>query len=660
MLNEIQNELLRLLEASDNSAILELLKNLPEVIKGKVFEAFLSELLRGNGYLTEIKGGRGDGGADILVYHSDNTAKPISIIQAKNQSRPLSYADTLLELTKFEKKARTLYRCSQFQIVSLSGFVKDAYNLKEFNLTLLSWEQIVDKIRSYDSTGKCFPGVDLTAYNQCTYDELTKLFKSHNRVAAVQATGTGKSYLIAQLLADHPGKKVLMLAPSNEILRRLKENFHWIFENCDMMTYQKMTNLKPNQLQKLVYDLIIIDEYHRAGAKVWGSRLKSIFDANPSAKIFGTSATPLRYLDGMRDMTLEIFGGKKAAELTLEDAIAKKILPEPKYVTALFTLKEELNSITKLVQASKISANQHATIQNKLQKLESTWEQTLGVPHILNKHLKPENNKIIVFCEDTKHLDAMEPMVSSWFQKAFPGRPREIKQVFSQNRDNDRHLEEFRKGQDPHKIYLLLCINMLNEGLHFEDVNAVILLRPTKSPNIFFQQIGRCLAVNNRHQPIIFDFVNNCNSICSNEFKAVLEDAIKKENLKRKQHGLDESDVSVQIDDYTVDVSEVLAKISKRLNPWEQMFEELLHFKSSTGHCNVPLKYPTNRKLGFWVNNNRKSKKKGRLSQQKIDQLERIGFEWERVQKDPWINIMPPFWNRDNYRSLLHTTKRDE
>jgi hypothetical protein len=63
---------------------------------------------------------------------------------------------------------------------------------------------------------------------------------------------------------------------------------------------------------------------------------------------------------------------------------------------------------------------------------------------------------------------------------------------------------------------------------------------------------------------------------------------------------------------------------------WEQMLAELTVFKNKNGHCNVPRRYSENPKLGVWVATQRKSKKGGQLSVERINKLESIGFTWEK------------------------------
>jgi superfamily II DNA or RNA helicase len=75
---------------------------------------------------------------------------------------------------------------------------------------------------------------------------------------------------------------------------------------------------------------------------------------------------------------------------------------------------------------------------------------------------------------------------------------------------------------------------------------------------------------------------------------------------------------------------------------WDTNINALLEFKKTNGHCNVPQKYPNNPSLGLWVANNRRLGKSGKLSKDRIDKLNSIGFAWDPRQDD---------WMR-NYRKL--------
>ena len=68
---------------------------------------------------------------------------------------------------------------------------------------------------------------------------------------------------------------------------------------------------------------------------------------------------------------------------------------------------------------------------------------------------------------------------------------------------------------------------------------------------------------------------------------------------------------------------------------WPEMYGQLIAYKKIHGDCNVPRGYSDNPKLGTWVKGQRSSKKKGKLSSEKIQKLESIGFSWDPYE-DAW------------------------
>ena len=66
---------------------------------------------------------------------------------------------------------------------------------------------------------------------------------------------------------------------------------------------------------------------------------------------------------------------------------------------------------------------------------------------------------------------------------------------------------------------------------------------------------------------------------------------------------------------------------------WTARFDELVDFKNENGDCNVPQVHGP---LGEWVHNQCQSFKKGKLSQERVDLLESIGFIWERYD-EAWM-----------------------
>jgi hypothetical protein len=70
---------------------------------------------------------------------------------------------------------------------------------------------------------------------------------------------------------------------------------------------------------------------------------------------------------------------------------------------------------------------------------------------------------------------------------------------------------------------------------------------------------------------------------------------------------------------------------------WGRRYGQLVEFKNAHGHCNVPQRYAANAELGRWVKDQRTFKVKGKLTQERIELLEEIGFQWKiKCHDDFW------------------------
>lgn len=65
---------------------------------------------------------------------------------------------------------------------------------------------------------------------------------------------------------------------------------------------------------------------------------------------------------------------------------------------------------------------------------------------------------------------------------------------------------------------------------------------------------------------------------------------------------------------------------------WEKMFAALLEYRKAYGHCDIPVRFPENLQLGTWVGVQRRAKRKGELSQKRIERLNAIEFIWDALE----------------------------
>jgi hypothetical protein len=86
---------------------------------------------------------------------------------------------------------------------------------------------------------------------------------------------------------------------------------------------------------------------------------------------------------------------------------------------------------------------------------------------------------------------------------------------------------------------------------------------------------------------------------------------------------------------------------------WEKMFSELLQYKETHGNCNVSPKWQVNPKLGNWVGTQRNQKKKGLLTNDRIQRLNEVGFFWgtRAPRRPPWDEMFNALLE---YREIHH------
>ncbi len=603
---------------------------------------YLSELFKGNGWTVAFHtGARNHKSLLLSDPHQPDTI--ILIIKFILKSKALTYDEARHELIDFENNIGPVYNCSQFCLLSVHGFEEKAERLEKYNLLLQDWSSMEELINHYSKDKVQEPRIQLFAHNKQTYKKVRKMMTHAKGVAVVQATGTGKSYLIARLLQDFAGEKRLVMAPSYYIIDQIKEHIRWETDlpgdanKIEFMTYARSMNLTVAEINDLKPKMIVLDEFHRCGAEEWGRGVQDILGAYPQTFKFGTSATPIRYLDNGRDMSMELFQGHVAENLSLAQAIVRNILPMPKYVCALYTLSEEISSMRERIAGSRRNEETKRKLLLDLDTIHIDWERSRGIPHVLKKHLRKNMRKFIIFCKDEAHLNEMEPMVKKWFKEAMDDIAVKSYIVHSKEAQSDEQLEAFKNETSKDHLHLLFSIDMLNEGLHVNEVNGVMLLRPTESPNIFYQQIGRCLKVGGNERPVIFDFVNNFKAIRTHDFMYDLDFARKELLDRRSEESLEDRCPRFNVNDEVREITEMFGQIEFKLDNWEEMFERLEAYKKRFGHCVVPREWEEDKPLYFWLRQQRKRYFYNHLNEDQKERLDKLGVKWDyQPDEDVW------------------------
>lgn len=501
----------------------------------------------------------------------------------------------------------------------------------------------------------------LFPHNLHAYNEIMQAFDEGKRKVCVEhATATGKSYLITAV-ADH-FERVVVIIPGEEVREQVRETVEKLSPERSLMpdfiTYQKLTENNKAGLMESVYkdkyNLIVIDEYHHTGAKEWGKAIQALIDNNADAKVLGTTATPERYSEGGRNMSEEFFDGNVASRLDLGTAWKRKVLMAADYIIAIEDSEKFHDEFIREIEESKLMDEQKSSFKDMVKQLQHDYDLKGKEPGVVKNHLRPEAKRIIVFSKTISQVKKDERKVKGWLKQA--GFKIAGSYVIDSNvgsAERGRIREAFQNN-DFEGVKVMVAVNMLNEGVHVPDVDAVFFLRKTMSPTIHLQQMGRCMKLYKEgdHRPVVFDFCNNIKNVVKDDIAQLFkserqsfdawqdleqsESTVVDKKPRNPKEAEDENfprGINYSIYDY-----ELYEAFTRDLSnaDWDKNYAEAKAFYEEHGHFpnhkdNVKL-YGWAR--DWWRNNYLKNRV---LHQVKADMLMSIGFKYQ---------IMEEVWNR--------------
>ena len=328
---------------------------------------------------------------------------------------------------------------------------------------------------------------------------LTKIQESgQNKALLISATGTGKTFASAFALKENNPKKALFLVHREQIAKQALKSYKKVFgtsktfgllsgnsKNTDvdylfatMQTMSKTevyTHFNPDE-----FDTIIIDEAHRIGSK---SYQKIMHYFKPKFWL-GMSASPERTDDFD---VYSAFDHNIAYEIRLQQALEENLLcPFHYFGITDFLVDGEKTDFTDFKY---LTSNQR--VDYIIQQIEYYG-------------YSGDRVKGLMFCSSKKEASALSERLNL----------RGYRTIALNGEDSQESREEAidRLTSNSRSDYLqyILTVDIFNEGVDIPEINQVVLLRPTQSPIVFVQQLGRGLRkAEEKEYVVILDFIGN-------------------------------------------------------------------------------------------------------------------------------------------------------
>ncbi len=337
-----------------------------------------------------------------------------------------------------------------------------------------------------------------------------------NRALLISATGTGKTYASAFAMRELGFNRVLFLVHRSTLAKQALASFRNVFEDkksmgivgagysdydADYIFAMVETLHKEDNLRKFApeeFDCIVLDEAHHSPANTY----QKVMEYFKPKLFLGMTATPDKRDDGDTSKNVyELFHYQIAYEIRLQQAMEEDLLCPFHY----------------------FGISDISVVTDEQMKVRNISEEDFGkltsderVRHVIEQAkyygYSGERVKGLIFCSRNRECEELSAKFNELGYRTIA--------LSGDNKDKEREnaferlaMNEEDATDEMQPLDYIFSVDILNEGVDIVEVNQVIMLRPTQSPIVFIQQLGRGLRkAENKEYVVILDFIGNYNN----------------------------------------------------------------------------------------------------------------------------------------------------
>lgn len=321
-------------------------------------------------------------------------------------------------------------------------------------------------------------------------------------------TGGGKTPVIASICHDAVALwrgRVLILAHVKELLEQAADKLCVVSPELEFGIYSAGLNRRDTDNSVIVagiqsvhcrarelgsFDLIMIDEAHMLppeGEGMYRQFLSDAHDVNPNVRLIGFTATPFRMKDGPI-CTPEHFLNHVCYEVGVRELIRDGYLSP---LTAKAGM-QQADTDGLHVRAGEFVAGEVEALMDTDELVESACSEIIESTR--------DRKAVLIFASGVQHGEHVASVIERHgFECGF---------VSGDTSTEERvtTLQRFRDGD----LKYLANVNVLTTGFDATHIDCVALLRPTLSPGLYYQMVGRGFRCHpGKQNCLILDFGGN-------------------------------------------------------------------------------------------------------------------------------------------------------
>ena len=328
------------------------------------------------------------------------------------------------------------------------------------------------------------------------------LREKKNNPCVVLPTGTGKSLVLAQIAKDAVtlwDGRVLILAHVKELLEQNADKTRRLCPDLPIGIYSAGLNSRNTDEPVIVagiqsvynkaellgkFDLIIVDEAHSIapeGDGMYRTFLKDMQAINPRVRLIGLTATPFRLKGGL------ICKPENLLNEICYEANLKEMIQQG-YLSPLISRAGRAEA-----DLSKLHIRGGEFIGDEIEAAMDT-EQLVTAACREIVELTKDRKSVLIFTSSVKHCQHVAEAI-----RGYSGQECAIVTGDTPAGERAEILDRFKGKAVPADLFgtpkpplKFLCnVNVLTTGFDAVNTDCVVLLRPTNSPGLLVQMVGR-------------------------------------------------------------------------------------------------------------------------------------------------------------------------
>ena len=325
----------------------------------------------------------------------------------------------------------------------------------------------------------------LRPYQEAAVSDANLALDERGNTIVVAPTGAGKTIMLSALIGKRhkEGRKVLVIQHRDELVAQNSSKFSRVnpylttslvngtvksWHGDAVFSMIQTISRDRNLADRIVFDMIVIDESHHAAADTYIKVIDAVKEDNPLVEVVGFTATPNRG-DGKG---LRTVFDNCSHQIEITTLIREGYLTPPKSFVVDLGISDELNNVSR--KGNDFDMEEVEEIMNR---------RVINDAVVENWMEKAGDRKTVVFCSTVKHAeDLLEVFIENGVNA----------NIVTGETPKDKRKERLQ-GLATGDIRVIVNVAVLTEGFDAPQVSCIVLTRPCSQKGTMVQMIGRGL-----------------------------------------------------------------------------------------------------------------------------------------------------------------------